>query len=532
MVKSTWAGVLATSLIASTIASSAVAQAPASATPIDPGHNIAAVNTRVEQDGEVVHLLTYGSFGVIRYYRSQDGGLTWAGPRVIGGQQYSAYDFSFDGARAVIAAISAVGVQVWASSDRGQTWTGPQLVAAQIPFHTSEARVHIDGSTVSVMWAEHLGNRMWANHSLDGGLTWNPNPTRIDTGLATGIPSRLTKIAAGTDVHLFWDHNGNTLQQRSTDGGLTWLSTPRVVSPLRHRYLAGHPSNLIVVLPHLHPQVQPQILRSVDGGVTWSQVLGTGMTVVQGLAVDGQTVVLSGATGGFPAYRVEINVSQDGGQTWLPNPWTLTTPTLLGSALPAVGGDAQYVRLDWLGPAGGSQGVLQSVDYGTNWRLIEGPADVAFFPGSDRNLAIAEDFYNSFPIDDYFVYVHSGHTSHGQGTPGSGGITPFLRGAGNVYPGTSFALELSDAPANALGAFAVGFRIPVDLPFGAAILHVLRPIGPFVFTTSTGGDATLPVAIPPTMSFAGLPMTSQAFVIDPGAAGGFSSTRAVVTWLR
>lgn len=524
MVKSTWTRGLATSWIAA----AAIAQTPAHATMINPGHSISAGSTRVEQDGDIVHLLTFGSFGVIRYDRSQDGGRSWAGPTIIGGQQYAGFDFSFDGTRAVIAAISAAGVQAWASNDRGQTWSGPHVVAAQNPYHTSAARVHVHGASVTVTWAEHLAYRMWANHSSDGGLTWNPSPVRIDTGLPAGIPNSLVKIADGADFHLFWDHSGSTVQQQSSDGGLTWLPTPRVVSPLRYRFLAGNPGNLIAVLP----RVNPLILRSADGGATWPQVSGTGMATIQGLAVDGQTVILSGVTGGSPAFRAEINVSQDGGQTWLPSPWTLTSPTYLLDAFPAAAGGVQYVRLRWFAAAPANQGVLQSIDFGATWRLTGGPAEIAFFPGPDRNLAIGEALYNGFPTGDYFVYAHTGHTSHGQGTAGSGGITPRLDGAGQPYPGTAFALELSSAPPGALGAFVVGFATPVNLPFGTATLHVAQPIGPFVFTASAGGEATLPIALPATPSFAGVPITSQAFVVDPGAGAGFSSTRAIETWLR
>lgn len=68
-------------------------------------------------------------------------------------------------------------------------------------------------------------------------------------------------------------------------------------------------------------------------------------------------------------------------------------------------------------------------------------------------------------------------------------------------------------------------------------LFLQSPIVPIWFATSGAvgaagaGGFTLPVTIPVSAVFVGLPFVSQAFLLDPAVPGGVAVTRAVETWI-
>lgn len=516
----------------------AVAQAPLHAVRINPTTLLNYPDlTRLQQQGDAVHLVTYARFafglqGHLYYARSGDGGRTWPVlEQDLGGNWVQYFDLAAFGDRALISMHdSATGPHVRTSNDRGATWTSPFLVASQPGLSYGESRVHGHGNNAMVAWlATQPGGTIWATHSADGGYTWNQSPIALDGGLPllTNAPTNLVKVATGPDIHLFWEHGTTVAHQYSADGGITWLPQAQVVGTAPFTVTGS--GNVLFLTQG------SSVLRSANGGQSWAPISGTGLSAYSGIAVDGLEVVVTQVTGSAPTYQLVLNTSRDGGVSWLPAPWILATPFSLGAAPPTVQDGQFYVRIGWatLGANGATtNGVLHSRD-GSSWRLMQGWADRSFWPGPARNLAITQYATNGTqPSGALFAYVHGGHTPHGQGSAGTGGLIPQLVGAGLPAPGQTCALELSAARSNALGAFYIGFGDAVDLPFGSAILHLQQPIGPFVFTASGNGTANLPITVPVSTTFAGVHWTSQAFVVDAGASMGLATSPAVESWIR
>ncbi len=495
---------------------------------------------RLEHQGDVVHLLAYsklqfGLQGHIYYGRSANGGRSWPVlEQDLGGLWVEYFDIATDGARAVISMHdSGTGPHVLVSNDRGTTWSAPLLVAAQGVLSNGESQVHVNGTDVTVAWlASTPGGTAWAARSTNGGLTWNPTPVPLDAGLpAPNTPTHLRKVASGATIDLFWHHGGQTAQQRSTDGGLSWLPQARIVASAPYDEVCGD-GNLLA-LTH-----GGSLERSSDGGTTWTTASGTGLANYDGIAARGQTLLAASTGGSSPNFTLHINVSHDGGLTWPALPFAIVSPTQMGGAEPFATSLGLFVRLIWqAGSVWG--GVLHSADGGLTWRLPPGNAERGFWPGPTRNVSVTQVTPSgTWQGTAYYVYVHAGHTLHGQGSAGTGGVTPDLAGSGLPGPGLTFQLEVASARGGATGGLFVAFSDPVSQPLGTATLYLAQPIGPVLFVASGApsaagaGSASIAVQVPNTPAMSGIHMTSQAFVLDPGVAAGFAATRAIETWIR
>jgi hypothetical protein len=134
------------------------------------------------------------------------------------------------------------------------------------------------------------------NRSTDGGLTWGPPATIIQSG--TGVLNDKEAVTADPHnanlVYVVWDQpdlsfpssgtGGQTFFSRSTDGGQTW-SAPQVIfqspgsdSSVGHQIVVLPNGTLVDAFNELHFDPSTfttsyflDILRSTDGGVTWSQ---------------------------------------------------------------------------------------------------------------------------------------------------------------------------------------------------------------------------------------------------------------------
>ncbi len=131
-----------------------------------------------------------------------------------------------------------------------------------------------------------------------------------------------------------------------------------------------------------------------------------------------------------------------------------------------------------------------------------------------------------------WAYVTTGHTVRGAGTPGTGGRVPQLAGHGLPRLGQTFALAVSGVLPATPAVLATSFAPPVAVPLGAATLVVGSPILPVLLVTDAAGAANLGVTVPSSPAFAGLVLTSQTFVLDPGAQGGFCASEARRTWIE
>ncbi|HEB51639.1 MAG TPA: hypothetical protein ENI87_00115 [bacterium] len=153
-----------------------------------------------------------------------------------------------------------------------------------------EPAVAVEGDRVFVAWMDYRNGDMdiYFNRSLDGGRSWLPDDVRLDVGTPPGSSwssDPQIAVTANAIVVVWRDFRGGTFPfvsnvyaNRSLDGGLTWLANDVLVS-------AGAPAGAV-------DAVQPGIAgvgdvfcavwadsrngsrdiyfnRSVDGGTTW-----------------------------------------------------------------------------------------------------------------------------------------------------------------------------------------------------------------------------------------------------------------------
>ncbi|MCA8978227.1 MAG: exo-alpha-sialidase [Planctomycetes bacterium] len=526
-------------LIAVTLlAAVAVAQVPPRAQVLNPTGR--PYEPKLVRVGDRVHACGYlpdqPASGFIDYARSDDGGRTWP---VLG--RAIAYAEEFDGVAAdgdtVVALVNSryFGPHTITSLDGGQSWSLPVRISQQSgpnPMHG--ACLAVSGATVNVSWFEDRGaaGRAFANRSLDGGMTWQPSDTRLDAGATTGpLPLyfyTMRMFGDGPVLNVLWDHSSATgdvvLQQRSADGGASWLPVAATRSGGWMQCAGGDGSLLL-----FSPRGSNLIMRSGDGGATWAALTNHAVQSPYEIAVEGAKVLVVGGVGS-PFLILETDLSQDGGLTWLATPFAGgQSYPFLPHALIADGTAFVTLVRSGAGPAG----TVLASDTGVAWRPLRGDAGLGLWAGDAGLIATTRTATTGF---DLYAYVMAGHDSLGAGSPGTGGIVPRLEGSGLPLLAHTFRLRASSVRGGAVVAFHVSFDPPISVPLGAATLYLQRPIGPFTAIASGAngaaavGTAAKPIAVPPSASLVGLGMVSQAFVLDAGAPFGFCATRAVETW--
>lgn len=124
-----------------------------------------------------------------------------------------------------------------------------------------------------------------------------------------------------------------------------------------------------------------------------------------------------------------------------------------------------------------------------------------------------------------------GPTSLGYGKPGFGGAIPALTGSGSFLPGASGTLTLSGAALNAPGilflALDRNLAPSTSGPFDGTVLVTTAPFLAVAFTTSFGGQWSVPFVVP-----SNLPLVPevylQAAIADPLAQSGVAVSSAVL----
>jgi len=518
-----------------------LAQVPPHATQLNPSASL--LQPTLVRSGDTVHVIgiTGGlNPGFVHYARSSDGGRTWPLREVPIGHAGALGPCRCEGDRVhVVVSSYWVGPYVISSHDGGTTWMPPVRVSLQLNSQfVSSVGMHVHGNTVNVVWVEpRAGGAVWANRSLDGGITWQANDTNLDVGPGAGAGNSAQLLGEGSVLHAFWTRTPAMfmVHQRSLDGGATWLPAAQVVSAAPFWRAISSASLMIAADAVPSGAFALQVRRSLDQGTTWTPVTGHGIADMLDFAIAGQTVLAVGKVGPWPVVTIQLNVSTDGGISWWPVPYTIPATRPLAATARVVG-DALFMNITFPSGGGAALGaVIQSDDLGASWRAINGEAGLGLWTFTDSSFVVTKSSLNGTEV---FAYVMEGHTVLGQGTAGTGAIVPVLRGQGLPGLGRTFSLDVESTRGGSVGAYYVTFGATATLSLGAATLYLQQPIGPFVFMTSGApgapgvGTANLPVTVPTSPSFAGLRLLSQAFVLDPVAPDGFAASRAVETWIR
>ncbi len=166
------------------------------------------------------------------------------------------------------------------TKDRGQSWTQVTLPGApaeepgsHFMFYLARQVLIADRVTPGVFYLYHTAKGLYK--TVDGGTTW----TLIFNGEITPYSNFNAKIAAvpGRAGHLFFTPGGldgiDAPFKRSVDGGITWTDVPNVTRVLAHGFgkplmAGGYPT--IFVAGTVNRQYG--IWRSTDNAATWGRI--------------------------------------------------------------------------------------------------------------------------------------------------------------------------------------------------------------------------------------------------------------------
>jgi photosystem II stability/assembly factor-like uncharacterized protein len=303
-----------------------------------------------------------------------DGGASWktlpAGPRPGGALALVA-----DPARPGELLAGTTGAGVYRSTDGGETWTA----SGQGLVNTAVAAVALDDTSSAIFVAGAAG----IYRTLDGGATWDL--TSFDGGNAVAVG------ASPSDPRTLYAAIGFALVARTVDGGDSW----QIVSNLGASALAvslDDPATLFAA-------TQQALMKSTDGGVTWTAVFEAG----EGNFVDDVVTDPIDPAVVYLLNRAQLWQSSDRGATWK---ILLADGQLIGLA---VGRSSPRTIL-----VSDSQSVFGSADAGKTWRVL---ATQRPFPA-----ALAVD-----PRDPRTLYLGSGNGVE-QSRDGGATWRPFNRG--------------------------------------------------------------------------------------------------------
>jgi photosystem II stability/assembly factor-like uncharacterized protein len=334
--------------------------APIFSLAIDPTAVSTLYAAAVEQPGSTV--------GV---WKTVDAGASWV-PSFQGLSELGVASFAINPlAATTLYAQAGVGLLL-TSVNGGATWSPASGLTGGIGSLVQ------DPSTPSTLYAAGSmcggSQALGLCRSLDGGTTWSPITIPEYPNAFAVDPSNSADLYLASSAG-FW---------RSTDGGATWTSA---MGDIAQAGLFGittdpnSPGTLYVFgqnpyLPQFMPM--PRLYKSVDRGVTWTQIQGglaggPSPIFVGALAIDPATSVLYAAAGG------RIEKSADGGSTWsvVYQPADLVHSDL-GTLVLAPGQPQATVYVPHAG------GLLASSDGGATWQTIDPPG----LPGKVTRLAV------------------------------------------------------------------------------------------------------------------------------------------------
>lgn len=515
-----------------------LAQVPAHATLLNPT-TLQSPPTLLQQ-GDRVHAFALGSLTVY-HARSLDGGRTWPLREQSLGALESGASFNTGyhvevvarpGELLVFGDNRHLGPQLLRSLDDGTTWSAPvPIAAAAVPQSLGRMlpAAHVDANTLFVAWTNDTPNgRIFCNRSVDNGATWQPTDTCLDLGMPAPVNNRGPRVVgSGPVVNVFWSGQGGlTFQQRSLDGGTTWLPAPTSVSSLLALQTAVGDGNTLLVTDAWNHMV-----RSTNGGTTWVPVTGHGIANFLSVAIAGPLVVAAGTNGGFTFL---VNTSNNGGATWRPTPLALPSPS--PAVIPTAIARPGELLVQWSVP-GFAGNVIRSLDAGATWHVIDGPVQGGFCPGDQRTVHVeSTDLTTALP--HHHAYVGVGSSRLGIATAGTGGLAPSLTTSGLPVRGGATTLQGQGAVGGSLAALGLSLQAPTAIPYGSATVHLASLDLLFGLPTSGAsgqagaGTFALPVSIPNLPAVVGMRLVAQALVVDGGSLDGFTVTNALEVWLR
>jgi uncharacterized protein (TIGR03437 family) len=246
------------------------------------------------------------------------------------------------------------------------SWTsiGPRPEQNFINFYgVSSGRVTalaLDPTNQNVAYAGGADGGVWK--TSDGGVNWTPltdfQPT-LSIGSLAIDPSNPNNIYAGTG-EANWNGDGYLGDGilRSTDGGVSWTAIEGPFAGQSMGGIAVSPTDGKVLLA----AASSGIYRSADRGSTWVRALPTLVNTVAFESADGTTAYAGTFFSG-------VYKSIDGGVTWKLLTLPGLNPTVFGRvALAVAPGHPGVLYAGVALGSGGLQGFFKSTDGGATWK--------------------------------------------------------------------------------------------------------------------------------------------------------------------
>jgi photosystem II stability/assembly factor-like uncharacterized protein len=240
--------------------------------------SLVLVDVEILRPGRACVLGTGFEGGLARAFRTEDGGKTWIGAYERRHPQVFFDGMAFwDGNRGVAFSDPVDGAFLLARTDDGcRTWT--EVPADRVPAPLAgEAGFAASGTAITAAGAAHAwigtggGPVARVLRTADGGRNWTAHPTPFAAGPAAGIfgiafRDTLNGVAAGGNYQDPGATTPNVL--RTADGGLTW-TVVGTSAPAGVRYGARYASGARPVLVAVGPTGWGY---SMDDGASWMAV--------------------------------------------------------------------------------------------------------------------------------------------------------------------------------------------------------------------------------------------------------------------
>jgi hypothetical protein len=216
------------------------------------------------------------------------------------------------------------------STNGGGSWSGAKRLTWNSTWSYSPA-ISLDSSnTIHIVWHDYTPGSpdIYYKRSTDGGMTWGATKRLIWTSGASFNPT--IAVDSNDNIHIVWGDvtygNGEILHKKSTNGGMTWGGTKRLTWNSGQSFypaIAVASGNTIHVVWHDDTPGNNEIYfkRSTNSGANWSATQRLSWTTLfsysPAISVDSSNnihVVWSDFTSG--KFEIYFKRSTSGGVSW------------------------------------------------------------------------------------------------------------------------------------------------------------------------------------------------------------------------